>query len=369
MSQAIATAAKAGATLSAVHELLENVREGSVTNLFAYTKPVNIASRVFVDESLSREEILKPLMQNLFNLYTSVILTAFNMNKLVVGGRTVRDLMGVVSTESMVEPKTFEELATDFFNTNPKKASYLAAMEASGPTAIAKNTSVGSKDYDGKDGDVLVPQGRLLTVEFDREGTDGKTLKINMMVNLHQRFVPTEVMMEIINMNFGLDVYQRWLQYKAGELRFLQDFLFNNDRMALRRRAMDKDKTGILSEIENHKAVAKMKVGANLVTSKLNQKKNIANTILVYESRSLEMACKRSNLDLKNYNKRQRFFDDSMSMILCVIDTYYQRVTIYYNGLQSFSEFSYDQLKRTAKNDSLDILTAMKNFANNMAPR
>jgi hypothetical protein len=52
-------------------------------------------------------------------------------------------------------------------------------------------------------------------------------------------------------------------------------------------------------------------------------------------------------------------------MIVVVVNPMYNRVDMYFNGMQHSSTFTFDQLKKNAKTEATDILAMMKQYANN----
>ena len=99
------------------------------------------------------------------------------------------------------------------------------------------------------------------------------------------------------------------------------------------------------------------------------ERQNIANTILIYEKRTFDRACSDSGVNFKTYSSRQKFFNNTMSMMVVVVDTMYNKVTMYYHGITDPSVFTFEQMKKNAKTEATDILAMMKNYAQGMAPR
>ena len=366
-------------SLGGIMDLIRTFEDNTSTSLFQYTKRAVIMSRVFIEKNLAGEEILTPLMLNIMNIYTGLIMTALNMNQYVYGSKKVRDAMSVVATESLSEaPVDLQNKFNEYFlGTQSKlmlsersKRELCAGMEDLGedaPIGSAKDASIVNNDVK----DAVLPSGRVIAMDFGAGKTDGKgggTFKVNMYLQLIPTFIPSDVAHQFIEMNFTPSVRQRWMQVSAGEISFFKDFLLGQDRRRKRFKALRDDKTGALKEMierqENNLSSAWLKLAQ--VTP---ERRNIANTILIFEKNSFDRACNSAGLRFKDYNSRQQFFNKTFSMIVVTVDPMYNRIEMYYHGLNAVSTFTFDQMKKNSKTEAVDLMSMMKTFANGMAPK
>ena len=56
-------------------------------------------------------------------------------------------------------------------------------------------------------------------------------------------------------------------------------------------------------------------------------------------------------------------------MIVATVDPMYNRIDMYYHGLNAMSTFTFDQMKKNSKTEAVDLMAMMKTFANGMAPK
>lgn len=365
---------------------VSNYEDRTGSSLFQYTRRTIINSRVFIDDTLRGEDILNPLMMNLMNLYAGLILTAINVDRQVTSTKTVRDSLSVVATEDYKV-----EFANDLMSKYFKGCSIRSTMAdpvvtPADPNAAAPaddgNESGGKKkngestpadhdpqrntetEYRTKEfmNDVPIPSGRIVQVTFDHK--DYGKFNVNLLIQLSPIYVPTDVSQQFIAIHFKPSISQRWLQMTAGEISFFTDFLLGNDLRRKRLDALRKDRTGILSEMIDRKenAMSNMWMKLAQVTP---SRQNIANTILIYDDKNFAKACSSNGINFKNYANRQKFFNSTMSMIVVVVNPMYNRVDMYFNGMQHSSTFTFDQLKKNAKTEATDILAMMKQYANN----
>lgn len=380
-------------SLGGILDAIQTFEDATSTSLFQYTKRAVIMSRVFIEKNLAGEEILTPLMLNIMNIYTGLIMTALNMNQYVYGSKKVRDAMSVVATESLSEaPADLQSKFNDYFLgsqaklmlSDRSKRELHAGMEGisdinlthSDGTPFGGNeypTSIGSvKDAGIVPNDIketTLPSGRVIAVDFGaNKGANGGTFKVNMYLQLLPTFIPTDVAHQFIEMNFTPSVRQRWMQVSAGEISFFKDFLLGQDRRRKRFKALRDDKTGALKEMverqENNLSSSWLKLAQ--VTP---ERQNIANTILIFEKNSFDRACNNAGLKFKDFNSRQKFFNKTFSMIVATVDPMYNRIEMYYHGLNAMSTFTFDQMKKNSKTEAVDLMAMMKTFANGMAPK
>ena len=356
------------------------IEDRTGSSLFQYT------SRVFIDDTLRGEDILNPLMMNLMNLYAGLILTAINVDRQVTSTKTVRDSLSVVATEDYKV-----EFANDLMSKYFEGCSIRSTMEDPAVTPADPNAQATPDDGNGSGGkkkngesnpadhdpqrnteteyrtkefmnDVPIPSGRIVQVTFDHK--DYGKFNVNLLIQLSPIYVPTDVSQQFIAIHFKPSISQRWLQMTAGEISFFTDFLLGNDLRRKRLDALRKDKSGVLSEMIDRRENAVSNMWLKLSKIKPDRQ-NIANTILIYESRNFDKACSANGIDFKNYANRQKFFSSTMSMIVAVVNVMYNRIDMYFNGMQNYSTFTFDQMKKNAKTEATDILAMMKQYASN----
>jgi len=382
-------------SFAALVNLLQEAETVYGTSLFQYTRRTVVNSRVFIDDTLRGEDILTPLMMNMMNLYAGLIMTAVNLNQKITSTKTVRDSLSIVATEDY-KVEFADELMDTYFkgcnmratmaknnkpqrNQNTKKNNKQNIPNNANTNGTRRNnnsnnnsrgsgslgsTGVAESQYVTRDfeNEVPLPSGRIIQVTFDTRETGKFT--VNILLQLSPTYVPTDVSQQFIAIHFKPSISQRWLQMTAGEISFFTDFLLGNDLRRKRLDALRKDKSGVLSEMIDRRenAVSNMWLKVSGIKP---DRQNIANTILIYESRNFDKACSTNGIDFKNYANRQKFFSSTMSMIVAVVNVMYNRIDMYFNGMQNYSTFTFDQMKKNAKTEATDILAMMKQYASN----
>lgn len=368
-------------TFGSFVDAVQNIEDATSMSLFQYTKRSTINSRVFIERAIGDEEILTPLMLNIMNLYVGLILTAVDMNRYVTSAKKVRDMMSVVATESIDDmPKYTSEMLSEFFKGSTRGGYDEARMDisrsdgstfdddqAGEPTSIA--SSQGGSVIDPEPKNASIPSGRIIEVSFGtNRQPDANNFTVNLFLQLIPHYIPSNVAQEFVGLNFAPSVKQRWLQLTAGEISFFKDFVMGQDMRKRRLKALKADRTGILKEMENRKENNLADYWMKLAMIR-PERQNLANTILIFEKNSFDRACSRSGLRWKSYQERQKFFNRTFVMMLCTVDPMYNKVEMFYHGLEAVSHFTFDQVKRNAKSESMDLIKIMENYAKGMAPK
>ena len=359
-------------SLGGIIDAVQHFEDATSMSLFQYTKRSTINSRVYIERSLANEEILPPLMLNIMNLYTGLILTAMDMNRFVHGSKKVRDAMSVVATEGFDAMDTLpqEKLASFFLGSKDlasgtKKAICPSSMELDG----FSNASGGGV-VEPENRNPNLPSGRIIEVKFGPVGKDSSdsTFAVNLFLQLMPYYIPTEVASQFVGLNFTPSVKQRWMQARVGEISTIRDLILGQDLRKQRMKALKNDKTGALSDMLDRQsnALANSWMKLSFLTP---ERQNIANTILIFDKATFDRACSNSGLRFKDYNSRQKFFNKTFAMMLCVVDPMYSKIDMYYHGLPAVSSFTFEQMKRNAKTEAVDLLSVMKNYAQGMAPK
>ena len=376
--------------LNKVFEFI-NKAEGSVNaSLPSYVKRATVDSRVFMTKDAAQEECINDVLYADNSLYIGWITTALSMNQFVNGSR-IRDILGVVATENYygtrftksidevidnikVYPKTMGiigninkkisdlpdesefikdengNIVTDD-NGNPKKRSLI--------------DSGGANQMEIKDSFNLLG-GTIIEMSFVIGPKQVITIPI--LVRLSPTIINNQVAEQFFKVNFKPDLWTRWFKWRTGEISFWKDFLFELDIRNDRRKALKNDRTNEVFEMMSQRTNSLSAYIGKLVGWR-SGRQNIASTIHIYTKRYFDMWCHDSGLDFRNFKSRQQFFEKSFTMIINVIDSDYNKVYTYINGINNYAELSFSQLQNNRSKQSYDLSQIMRAFSTQSAPR
>ena len=352
-----------GSLMQEIRNAADNIGDDFNIHLTNYIKKSMISSRVFIQKSIVQEPILNDVLGTIQQLYLSWVLTAINMNNFVAGGKTIRNMLDVVATESFLG---------DYFQTMIDINTIMSDLMSFGPSKFEatvkkdKPGSLNAKASDVVSKEINITYGRIVEVTFNVG--NGNTVSVNLFIQLFPTFVEDNVMGEFLSLNYKPDWRQRFFQVQAGELSFWKDFLFELDLSEKRKKALKNDNTGVFKEMLNE--LNKNETNRlKKMTGYAPNKQNIANTIHIFEKDSFNKFCHENRIDFKNQSHRDKYFSSTMSMMVVVIDPSYERVEMYFAGISNRAEYNYIQLQNQNKNSNYDLVSVMKAFANTSAPR
>lgn len=350
-------------TLGTLVDFLRTAEDWKSTSLSQLGKRCNVSSRVYIQDRIADEPVTGDLLQTLHNLYIGYIFTALQINTYVSHNRTVRDMLGVVGTENYVGDKVIgiEDFASSINNVGMWDRSRNDWRDSDTEPGDVKGTGI--RDFK----DVRLPQGRIMDVTFYNQDSK-QSVVVQLLVQLLPRILPTEVCDQIVQLNFTKDLSKRWLQYKAGEISFWKDFVFQFDLLKKYQTAMKKDHTGDLSDI--------MKQQKNSLFRQLlkvfrifPEMQNIANSIMIFEEQAFQKSCNDAHMNFKRYADRQKFFSKSYGMIVATVDPMYSQVKLYINGIDAIGTYTFKQMASTSKTDKVSLADLMGAMSQGQTPR
>lgn len=334
-------------TLRDLVDEIRRIREGLSISLTEYTRDANVISKVYIEKSIVNDEIAIPLMATLNQMYIGFVMTALNLNAYVDQTRTVRDRIRTISTESYVD-------ALDVIENNFSKLEY--------------STEASTVKLDNEVQKLVV--GRIVEMDMGiPSGKDGKiqSMKVYLNVMLIPNAIDSKVAEQVIAINYSPPISQRLRRVMAGEIKFWKDFVLAQDLIKQHKEALKHDKTGMLYEMSrsSQNALAQTLLGLFIE----EPKHNLANSILVIDKASFKKACVQAGINFDDYITRQKFFVKSMMMMIVVVDTMYNLVEMYFNGLKNKGEYTYNMINKAGKEKSdIDMKNLMTMYAQGMAP-
>jgi hypothetical protein len=370
---------KAGNVLSIIDYIISSADERTSVSLINYVKSSQIASTLFIEDRIAHEEILKDLIINIYNIYTGFIMTAVQLNTAISNSKTVKDAFALVATENyssndfnsldnqleILNPLFIsEKINSDEISNEAQKMDNVILPSDNEDTNKIKSSSVKLDTTKDKE-KIYIPSGRTLQISFTTHL--GKTINLIMNLILHPVFVPSTIFANFVKFQYPNGLKERWMQWRAGEISFFKDFIFELDVRKEQRLARKQDKTNLLSKMfaeRNYNNIQQMK---KITTG--NNRQNIANTILIVDHDNFTQACKRSHIKFEDPSVRSRFFSTSMSLMLASVDPSLNQIHMYYNGLDKSGIYSFNQMKQNAKSEKTDIMDIMKAFSQGIAPR
>lgn len=397
LAATITGAAQGGAALVSIFKVLKDLyvggkaalddaRDGGVVSLPTYIKPLRLCSRVYIDEGVYSDPVITDVIKTVHTQYAAFVLTALQMNQFVTRGKNVQDMLKVVATE---DNEIHLPVVEGFFG-GPLKAGKRAWDEekkAPTPSVLTKEEKE-KEDFEkhgrhekaagqaptGKivslAGDNHVPAGKLLEVTLTNPENDKASVTVNLMVQLAPYKVPAQIAVEFLVKDVIPAFYQRMLMWRTGEISFWRDLVAMSDVVERRERLRRMDPTGIIDDVLSKQQTARKRVFDNLNVHKAERARNIANSVLIFSRETVQRAKAMTGIDITNPAARDKYFATAFAMMIVVVDTVYNQVTFYYNGIDDAATFSFDQMSVGSKGGGgLDLVSVMNALNQGRGPR
>ena len=356
----------ASSTIGDIKELMDMFREikdRSINSLSEYTKKTMIISRAYIEDSVAKEDGITHLMKFCNQMLGGLVISSIGLNDVISGGRTVRQLAQMISTEDF--HNFLDIISNEFGDTNIKISAGLED-NAQGDKDKLKEKELTVKDIKNDPG---LYAGRLLEVNITGEG--GAKIPLYFYVQITPYVTPTSVMEQFVDSSFTPSMLSRWAKFKAGEISFWKDFVLEADLVRKRRKALKADKDGILREIEDRRSKQRTKSIMNN-SALVIANHNCASSILVISRRTMDRIMKDQGLDYRRFDVRQNIMKSTMSLMMAVFDPNYGTVDFYMDGIEHSGNYSIDHIKESVgkgDKDAVDLKTLMTVLASGSMPR
>ena len=221
--------------------------------------------------------------------------------------------------------------------------------------------------YDTKDAmQVPIASGRQVEVKFAAlDG--GNPISVMLNVQFNTRLIPDQVVEYVISQDFTKSMSDRWLQYKAGEITFVKDFIFGVDKLNRRAKALKSDSNHALADIFHHKSSSAFK---RYLSMGVNERSyNLANSILMFDEEFVSRYSKRIGFSFDNPRDRNRFFSNTYALFIVLVDNRYSKATIYTNGIDQSATYSFNELKSSAASDKMSLKDVMDYLSKGQNPK
>lgn len=367
-------------TLGKLVGWMRAVEDRTSKSLPNYLKRCTVSSKVFITKEAVQEECLNDLLFCVNNLYIGWILTALSINQMVNGSR-VRDLLSVVATESLSSSSTYkstDDLVANFatrYNTpsdNLRAKFYTPVIpnenailnEDAEPT-----TGVGNKKILEQPKDFRLLGGTVIDVSFNLgDSKNRQTITVPVLVSLQPNIIDASVAKEFFKVNFNPALWQRWFKVTTGEISFFKDFLFEMDMLNEKTSAIKADKTGQLKLLYEEQANGLSSWWLKLIGWRA-ERQNIASTIQIFTKPQFDQFCHETNCNFNRFDDRSKYFSKTFTMLVAVIDSQYNKIHMYIDGIDGVGEYMFSQLQNFTKPNQYDLTSVMRAFANTTTPR
>lgn len=373
-------------------KLVGGINDTFTNSLTKYTDATTIRSRVFIDGTIAQEPVIKDMLPALHWAYVAMINTALHLQKMIVKGQSVRTMLNVVRTS--VDVEEFVDLesilddqiaAFEVIALNPTSGMKGYSSSTGGFPGSNKKSDTTKKlstaglkaeelsNVDLKPADPSIPIGQMIPVTFANPDNPSVTATIMVNVVMTPAIMSPALAVKFITRNVTASFAQRYLMWRVGELSFWRDLIARVDVIEDQIHTAKADKTGTFALFLAETAKKDRDTLANVINQAGGidgwahaaaagnmASKNIANTVMIFSEDTVRAAKAETGFDMHKDSDRARYFSETYTMIIAIVDPYHHIVTLYMNGVPGKSENSYDSFKKKKHDDNdLKALVAL----------
>lgn len=335
----------------------------NIRSLADLSRPCRVEPITIIDKSLVHQPYMETIMKYGLSQFTGYYLQAANMLMNVNKVKTLKvfDSLNPERSIGSIGDMSFGMEAyskglPNFKDTEGSRNSHLIAH------------SISTEDAKSADQLLEVPNlavGKLVTVDVDQPDNEGKSTGKVESIPVMIRLIPAPIDSDIVTQIFTGGGKQSWTHRlflaKTGQIRFWRDFVLGTDLIDAHFNALVKDKTGTYAAIHKRRSENTKKA---IMTGKVSM--GDASNIAIVSSDTIRKAANNLYGKIDNAAVRKTIFDNSLLLMLMVVDPYYQRVTIYHRGLDLSSTYRIDELEMKERGKGSDITEIFKMFSKQM---
>ncbi len=344
---------------------------GEPLSMTEITKVTRVEPIVVVGKDVSSLEYAPEIMHTVLNIFLGYYLQAASLLSAEIEDVRIvkildrlnpdRDLMTTISSHSPVAESI--ELATlsgkaykyGLPNYNLSKGPVLAFESAT--------TNDSSNKILSEQANLAV--GKMVNVTLKSGGEKGASFVMPVNVRLNTVVVDDKAISALITNNTDdLSFSSRWDSWLAGKIEFVRDLVMCDDIIKKQKALLKSDTYAIYQEIVKRANNSRMfgLAGAGLSMS------GVSSIYVISDEVEREIQ-KSIGGKLSNPRTRDIVFQNSLAMLIVVVDRDYERVTIYAKGVSSYTQVTVKEIKMANKSSKgPDIGDVLKAFATGHAP-
>lgn len=344
-------------SIGGVVRYIKDFKNSNARSLPERAQPASIVSKLFIDDTVAEEDIMLDLIGALNQLYVAYIFAALGMESYVDSARTVKDISKLVSTEAFLDDsvdKLYRELGDNLVPTMEQN------VQPGSEPARGKSGEFSASSVQLEKSEQRLIAGRVVEVGVTNQA--GTTSNVRIMMQLVPRIISSDIAEAFLSMNVPPSVRHRFKQVMAGEIRFMKDFVLAMDQIREHRERLKQDRTGDFKEMLSKQNNSLLKYWNNILRIEPNY--NSASSVLIMDKQTFKKALSDSGIDKFDEKARAQFFSKSFMMMMAVIDTDYNTVDLYLNGIKGVGQYSFNEIEKvgSSKGQGLSLKDVMSVF-------
>lgn len=345
-------------------DFIRSARSGSILE---YTKVTRVEPIALIDHTIAHIPEVENVCNTLTAIFAAYYLQGVALSVNVGNIETVRMLEKLNPSRDPIENlglmfgQENYKVSLPRFDKNSKvsQESLRFSFEAPGDegeplTALAEDKGDNVKQLTQIAANLST--GIMLNVTLEQNGDKAVIpVTVRLIATPTKPSVLTQMIVEGSN---NRTMKERWHGWRSGELSFIQDIVFCQDIIDARKEALMNDESGQYAEIIARKNRNRL---SGLIS--LTPSVSTASNIMVISADTAREMEREARMRWSSFKQRQKVFETAYLMLVAVVDTRYEMITLYHRGISLPTEISFKEMTRSGgKKDNIDINEVLKAY-------
>lgn len=348
--------------LTVVGRFPDLFRAARADSLIEYTQVTRAEPITLVDASAVHLPYIGDIMQSLSSIFAGYYLQAValsvNVGRIDVikllervnPNRSPLDNAGMVIGDIMMSEESYADKLPDW-NALARVISQEATDEdeAEQNMTFGRNTTVTAQEISN------LSVGVLLEVNLESEGNKA-TIPVSVRLIAHA--TTRDTLQHILSYaEKDNSVKERYHGWRAGQLEFMRDLIFCQDLIDAHRSTLINDKSNVYKSILD-------RAQGNKMSTLISGRPSVATASNIVVMTKDTAAQLEANIGgrLKDFNTRERMFKNTYVMLMVVVDTDFDQVTIYHRSIETPTNLAVKELKNANKGKGIDVGEILKAY-------
>lgn len=355
---------KEKSTYEIITDLSYYLSQHSGNSLIEYTSPARAQPITLLDTRAAQLPYIEAVMHSAVNIFSGYYLQAYSLSLNVGSVDVLRTLdklnpnrdpllslkggrLGGIKLESA-------DVALPFYDKTPVYSQESALEVAGSEEPMSSQVDRDFLKQHNENANLSV--GKLLKVSVE---SNGSKAEFPVMVQLLVSNVSPALMTHTLSLGNNKDrsLTSRWREYRAGMISFWRDLVFCQD-------LIDGHKKALMEDAQGHYRTMNRNNSKNVLTALLSGTPSVATASSIYIMTSQTASELETKIRgrLNNFKEREDLFKQTFGMLIFVIDTEWDRVTIYHRSIEKPTTISIKEIQRKNKQSGPDILDVLNAY-------
>lgn len=352
-------------TLSAVGRLTDIMRSATSESLIEYTQDTRVEPIVILDQQLRNKEYITEALHSLVSIFSGYYLQAVSISS-NVGNIDVARLLDKLSTERSPVKSATGTLGSFLSMESYDVALPVVSTEARGRRSKKDDFESSAKSDSGAHAKLSdasnLAVGKLLKVTIKENGHEAD---IDISVRLRVKATGSDAIAKLMaGKAKDTSSRMRYIQWDTKELSLWRDIVLCSDLIDAEKKAMIQDKDGTVATLANRRTKNRI---AGIFSGEPSV--NNASAMVVISDQTRRQIEKDMGGKLKRFKDRERMFSNTLTMILMVVDTEWEQITIFHRGIEEPTQLAVKELKSLNKGTGPDVGEILKAYQLGNSPQ